>query len=542
MFKMSVFLSQSPKNNDRPNIWSFFCILGLVSILSLIILNYGTVPAAPSDPLRYISPAINPNEPWVYWDRIILWYHIRLIYFLWADPLVVGSLTSLSQLIITFILSLWWTRKRYGRLGMGLLWSLLIVSPAWIGPATYTYPTMGMTMWLVLALFIADLTNSESRKFFFLGLFTVPIVLSKIQGVFFLLYIAIQLLTSTNRLPKLGAAVIGMFSSAVALLSLLVIDPRIEIPESLLYYLTSPELAHQIKGRAQGGFPMFHIFLLEPSYFISVVGIISLFFSTKAERWHPFAKVGLIQILGLFLIYLITARGGPPIANYILDFHHLGLICFCCFITSLFAKFSSSYLRISNVNYISLLIIPLIILVIHAEVQLTEPTLYLGNLRNEIVNIIIMAMIGLIFISSVLFFIYSIVYRPNTWRKIGKASGFLCVACLIVSSHKGMYELIFRRAYNLEVHQIVKTILQHPDSNILIASKTYSGGERLRKKVIRTGRKIYDQRFDASNATFKVDPATLEGYDLLIKNRSGTTEKSGVDRFVLLKLGTSDNE
>jgi len=308
------------------------------SVMSLFLIGlFLAVPATPSDPLQYIGPALSPENGFPYLDRISLWLWIRLFTTFPIPPEYVGAYATLAQVIITYSVSSLWLSYRYGSLSVILFSFLFFGGNAWLSIITYTYPTQGLTMFIVTSLVLFDLLKSRGG-FLALGAGFTLAIFSKIQGVAFVSGLAYSVYHSFKN-KSLKPLIHWSCGSLIILIGLSVIlyvdgNPLSALAEN--YF--QKEASSQFAGRGLGEMPNWYKLLEKPAYLLSFFGLISVFFIKKTSPIFIFSLAGFSQLIFLLLIYFVTGRGGPVIENYVLDSFTLGAIVFAGIVSSFLSK------------------------------------------------------------------------------------------------------------------------------------------------------------------------------------------------------------
>jgi len=220
---------------------------------------------------------------------------------------------------------------------------------------------------MLLTVVMMELVSNTHTKFFIAGFGFVLMMVSKVQGwsfVFFILLVVyLQHYDVKETINKLFFCVLGACASALFIIVILVsLDGWEVISKLVALYFDSNVAEAQFKGRGAGDIPPFYKFIYEPTFFIALLAVIYSIF-TRKKVVLSLSLVALIQLGGLFLIYLVTARGGPVISNYVLDFQVLGLVVVSALFGMVFgdAKFklisTNTVLVISVMSFVLLLFI-----------------------------------------------------------------------------------------------------------------------------------------------------------------------------------------
>lgn len=316
---------------------NFFIILISLSItLVYFMIFYKCLFAlpAPSDPLEYITPALHVDEIFPYLDRIVLWIWLRFLIFLQVPSVLVGGVSILLISSLTLGLIVWWLIKNVSLFSAACFTILYVLTPMILEIASYPYPMQLMVFFLLLTLIVIYNTNSINKALFYSGIGFGLAVLSKIQALPFILFLACYIIflsykeTYTVIIRRFFILILGILSSIIVIFSLLIIlDGYHNTLEMILQYFNI-NLEGQYAGRRDNSFPKVHLFLLEPSSILAVLGVIIVFVKKEFFFLRKFVFAGFFQLFGLLIIYILTQRGGGIIPNYYIDFQIIGLLVF----------------------------------------------------------------------------------------------------------------------------------------------------------------------------------------------------------------------
>jgi len=335
----------------------------LFSVIALFCIGFFlTIPATPSDPLQYISPALSPQDGFVFLDRIFLWLWIRLFALLPLNVEYVGGYATLAHSIIAYLVSALWLIFRFGRISLICFSLLYFLSTAWLSILTYTYPMQGLTMFIILSLVFFDFIKGD-KSYFALGAGFTLAIFSKIQGFgfisgfFYTTYISLKL----KSFKPIYFWTLGFFVIFILLYLFLLVDGN-SMLSLVKSYLQSNNMQQQFNGRGLGGLPPFYELLSKLPYILSLFGLLyGLSFFNKKPEIFLVSYIGFSQLVFVILIYYITQRGGPVIENYFLDSYTLGIISF----SAIFSKFKVSSNSISHYFYL-IPALPILSLVFYA--------------------------------------------------------------------------------------------------------------------------------------------------------------------------------
>jgi len=325
-----------------------FLFVGIFYSFDLII------KVAPSDPLEYVGPAINPQEGFPFLDRINLWYFIRFISLFGVSNEYLGGVATLTQTSMLLFIILFWLTKRFDILTSSFFFSVFLLNEHWLGLATYTYPTQLLTLITLGSVLLADLKKSNKIKYIIFGCATILAIFSKIQGFAFFLFVLFIILISKDKIVSLKYYFVSLTIFLLFFIcTIYFIDGSQMFLKIYQQYFINGNFSSQVKGRALSNFPNFLKLLNEPLLFIGFVTMLCSVLLKKMSKLRELAFLAFSQILFLLLIYYLTERGGPAIKNYFLESITISLIFFAV----LFCHFIKKVFFIFNYNNYILIVI-----------------------------------------------------------------------------------------------------------------------------------------------------------------------------------------
>ncbi|UGA54993.1 hypothetical protein [Vibrio sp. VB16] len=488
---------------------------------------------ASSDPLQYVEPALHPIDGFPYTDRVLLWLWIRVISVL---PISVGQIGGIATLLLSTLTLALVTAYLYKKWGVisGILFTILYISsPTILGVASYTYPMHMLTIAIVLSIIILDGVNGSAKKIFISGCFLGIMLLSKIQGYAFVFYIFYLIVTNSKNIKDFIR--FGFISSFGCALTLSLVFGFIFIYDGydtligLFASYLSGGAETQFSGRALGGLPPFYFFLAEPTAVIAIIGLLLPIFFKKFRLIKEISIIGVCQLIGLLLIYIITQRGGPVIANYFLDSYVVGLLCFSiCFGHSIEKR------TITDVYAYLLLVTSFVYLEYLAVTMKYKNTVYTPlHLKYESTfNIVLWSIM-----------ILSITMLILSKKVLSKSKLVVILSSVVFVSlvriNEGVSDAKFRREYNRGYHVTSQYI-----QSFLDQGKSVWTYVKLNRSDIDTGTARLKMIFDAlyydgvGDAYFGRDPR--KEYDVLITTSSEIYSNQGND-FKRIEPKSSSN-
>ncbi|MFL7023338.1 hypothetical protein BCS58_03330 [Enterovibrio norvegicus] len=305
-----------------------------IVIVAFFCINYFWLFAltAPSDPLQYVAPALDHHNGFAFLDRTLLWIWIRLCSILPIDSNQVGGMSTLVLTTATLALGIFYCNKKAGFISASLYAILYIATPTIVDIASYTYPMQLLTFVLVAGLVFIDSNLSSSIKAFFIGLVFSLAIISKIQAYIFIVFSFFFILSlggGVRKIIKLMLiSILSSLSTLIVIFFLLGIIDGWSILKTIFEQYFYSNASVQYAGRAAGGFPQFYYYLAEPTSIIALFGLILPLILPRFRAAIIPASIGIGQLFGILLIYVVTQRGGPVISNYFLDSHVFGIIAF----------------------------------------------------------------------------------------------------------------------------------------------------------------------------------------------------------------------
>jgi hypothetical protein len=439
------------KDSNVPILPLFLALLSSSLFFIVNYLNLFSLTAA-SDPLEYVASALSPQNGFPYLDRLLLWLWIRFVALFPIPVEMVGGLSTLLLSSATLALLCWFLSKRIS-LFAGSLFSLLYISsPTILGIASYTYPMQLLAFVIVSAVVLLEFVDSTDLKLFVAGFSFGLILLCKIQGYAFGLYVLFLVLNNLNEglgevVKRACRAMLGFAMSISLVLIFIICVDGWQVFVSMFESYLSAGAKNQFAGRAAGGFPPFYFYLLEPTAVLSLAGLIVPFCGERYRAARSFALVGLFQLLGLFVIYFLTQRGGSLISNYFLDSYILGLFCFVYLVSSEFNKKINDYLFSTVVLSITFVYFTYLSVVVHHKNSIYTP-IYLQFVEKWYFVVWLLIFCCLI---------YLILFKNRFFNK--PLVVLILLACLVLPRmSEGVRDAKFRRDYHGVYHIVSKEI------------------------------------------------------------------------------------
>lgn len=308
----------------------YFAILCTFVFATLVIKNV-FVFTAPSDPLQYVKPALDSNLTFEFFDRVFLWIILKFFsQFITSAHLITG-VTHLFITSFTLFICTLWLGNNFGRLSSSVFVFLYILSPVVFGISTYTYPTQLLTLIIIITIITLVNSNSSKRNLY-TGLGAVFAFFSKVQSFSFIIFLFFYSFYKNKKFSDFVYLIFGIVCGLLIIVFIFLYYADIyRLLDLIQIYFFEGSGTTQFYGRGEKTMPPFHKYLAEPTILLSIIGMIIPFYYKNLKTLRLFSIVAMVQFLGLFLIYLITKRGGPLIPNYIYDAYILGIICFSGF-------------------------------------------------------------------------------------------------------------------------------------------------------------------------------------------------------------------
>ena len=308
----------------------YFAIL-CTFVFAILVIKNVFVFTPPSDPLQYIKPALDSSLTFEFFDRVLLWIILKFFsQFITSAHLITG-VTHLFITSFTLFICTLWLGNNFGRLSSSVFVFLYILSPVVFGISTYTYPTQLLTLIIIITI-ITLVNNNSSKRNLYTGLGAVFAFFSKIQSYSFIIFLFFYSFYKNKNFSDFVYLIFGIVCGLLIIVFIYLYYADINrLLDLIQIYFFEDIGSAQFYGRGEKTIPPFHKYLAEPTILLSIIGMIIPFYYKNLKTLRLFSIVAMVQFLGLFMIYLITKRGGPLIPNYIYDTYILGIICFSGF-------------------------------------------------------------------------------------------------------------------------------------------------------------------------------------------------------------------
>lgn len=223
-------------------------------------------------------------------------------------------------------------------------------------------------------------------------------------------------------------------------------------------------LQDQYIGRNTKILPPFYAYFFEPSSLLVIMSILYIIYF-KLSKYYYLTYFIIYLFASIFLIYVITKRGGPLIYNYNLDFFLFGLILF----SITFAEYLSLYI-LKLIFASSIILYFLTFFLINAEVGNFHPAKYFHQFQNSnfqnlnyaILTIIILLLIVYFFITKKYLIIVLVFMSIDSSNKINSDLKFK------QKESNEVYNFVYK--YNNKFHNKVTIYL---DSNYYKSTPLY---------------------------------------------------------------------
>jgi hypothetical protein len=474
-----------------------------------------------SDPLQYVAPALRPEGGFQYLDRVVNWLWIRVVATLPLAPEMVGPVSTLILSSATLFVATWWLAARTQILAGAIFASLFIISPAWLPIATYTYPMQGLTFVLVSTLILMDLVGAK-QKAFIGGIGGGLASLCKIQGVTFFGFLFItSLLNPERRWRNIVFVGIGGVVGVLCVFVIIGLIDGAEQVQQIFELFFGSAVEGQFHGRAMGGMPPFHAYLLEPAYLCAFAGMLLPWLIADSKIARPFALAALIQLTGLLAIYFLTQRGGPLIPNYVLDTFTLGII-----------GFSVSIVCICNLQRISVTTQTILGLLLLLSSFGTVS--YFGNHVNKIklyfANHLLKSSIpaGTILIWIAFFLILSfVILKKYCNSKSCRSVLIICIIGLlfmglVFRGGEGVRAAICRVGLSLPYHEIAKISKKLQEEGVLIQIRFNLNVKDVSNRIQKIYNAFYDKEYTQASTNILFENDSSKEYRYVLTDQLST--------------------
>ena len=467
-------------------------VFALFSVLGLFALAYSTGigPVSPSDPVQYHNGAFSDTGGFPYLDRLTLLVSLRLFALFVPVDAYLAPIMTLSYVLGTASIAGFWLYHRFSSGAACLFMVIFASAPAWMSIASYSYPMQCLSFFLVLYLIAADRFDDSHWRYVILGLISVFILFSKVQGAAILLITFADIIMRREQwfmnMVRYGIGGIAGLAILLSLLFLLLgVNDTISMFEEALFGHT---LSGQIKGRGEGGIPPYFVYLFQPHYWLAFVGLILPFFVSAAPTQarstfvaRQISFVGLGQFAFLMLIYLLTWRGGPPISNYILDSFTCGVISFAIMVGA------QKPFKVLTFHHALIVVLGAIIALMLTGYAIQNTHLFLQNYQSLGPDFFYFICVGICFAGLSCIWVLSHFcrhYLPAflslkiTSFPRAILGGILLLFAL--SCSLGVREAAFRHDYAARHHEAAKQIAEQilqDDNNKVVSIKDISDGD-----------------------------------------------------------------
>ena len=159
-------------------------IFAAFSMSGLFALAYATGigPVSPSDPMQYHAAAFSAEASFPYLDRLTLMVSLKIFALFLPVDAYLAPVMTLSYVLGAAGLAGFWLYQRFGCGSATLFMVVFASAPAWMSIASYSYPMQALSFFLILYLVAADRLGSSKWRYFILGVISVFILFSKVQG------------------------------------------------------------------------------------------------------------------------------------------------------------------------------------------------------------------------------------------------------------------------------------------------------------------------------------------------------------------------
>lgn len=528
--------------------------LGLLSALifglGLLLLTYQ--PVNPGDPLDYVLFLADGTRNFQYLDRLNI-YVTSLLLFEAGVPIqhIPPVMATLLSFALIFTASTWLAVK----INLGAVWvflSLMLVSPFWSPVFSFLYPTLATAFLSLASILLFIRARIMGKNFFWVGYLVGWSILWKIQSLGLAIGICIcvfLLEPKSNRKLISGTIVLGALLGFVSNIGLWVflVSPEVAFQNLASYFDTA--FHAQVKGRDERGLPLFAIFLFEPSFFLAMTACVWVLFDKKLSAYKPLAVVSVSQFCFLNLLYLITLRGGPPIANYVLDTLSTAFLLIPVLFLRIFdlagAENSRNAEGAFSLFWMFGAVSLLVSLIVFAGffVLIDEPSLYLSVRSMSFTSAFDFIINGFCFAALVSILVFLLFEGKYNNRVLWRFSLFLVMSCVVGNSYKAAADLQFRaresQHYNTvlavienETPDIVRVDLGRgePEATNLLTKLLKGVSPEIQFRLPCVGEKC-DIRSGQSKLYVYTDPKTALGKFALLPGERSVKSVAGTDIY-----------
>jgi len=461
---------------------SVLAAVGLTGVFVYLAVRWSFVLTAPSDPIQYVAPSLNPSAGFGFIDRITLWLWIRPFGLLPIDRQLIGPISTLALTSLTVLISSWYLIRKVN-IAAGVIFAFVYtLSPISFPIATYTYSMQILALVLVSTLVLEDEVQERFSPIIRgLGVGLAP--LSKIQGLMFGGYTIVSQWGSTRSWRRYSSMVIGaVVGFSIPFLIIASVDGSWQVTRLFETYFGSGVGEAQMKGRQIGGFPPFYRYLAEPSALFAICGFLLPWLMPAARKFRKFAALGLLQSIGLLGIYLVTRRGGPLIYPYSYDSFVLGTIAASAGIGYLLDQLNIGIKKLLSVSTIVLL----------TAIGVTEffgAITISGKFSAVVQGSSYKAVAALFAISGVILIVYIARSQRSVRIWVAAIALFAIVCGVGMRAQVSLEDSLNKRIQSGRYHEVAKEISRFEPNNISVGISL--NGESISGTSFRLG-SIYD--------------------------------------------------
>ena len=433
---------------------------------SFFVTRWAFVLTAPSDPLQYVAPALNPKLGFDFLDRISVWLWIRAVAILPIPRVLVGGISTLIVMLGILLVASHWLIRKSGLFACAIFFTLFVLSPISFPISTYTYPIQPMTLVILIAVIVSQSSRAK-RPETTIGALCLVAITCKVQAYSYVLFSIGRILRKRTRWLAGVSFLIGALGSlCFVIFVVFVLDGSSQVTGLWEKYFAGGVGSGQFSGRKVGGFPPFHRYLLEPTAIIAIAGMIIPFMRFEFKKYRPFAYAAIVQSLGLLAIYLITQRGGPLIYPYSLDAFVLGAIPFAGCVGELLKNFGESN-RTKIILFISFALSSTLALEVFGRIIGNDAFIALAETKEYKVLATLATWSGLVLIFVIATRKLSKYIRSGRSMILFGAL-FLCLVGVVLRSETSISDSVNKRTMATRYHDVASAVDEIDNSPVAV--------------------------------------------------------------------------
>ena len=522
------------KDKDLRNSSVALTLIFVSIFYSFLVTRWAFVLTAPSDPLQYVAPALNPKLGFDFLDRISVWLWIRAVAILPIPRVLVGGTSTLLVMLGILLVASHWLIKKSGLVACAILFTLFVLSPISFPISTYTYPIQPMTLVILIAVIVSQSSRAK-RPETTIGALCLIAITCKVQAYSYVLFSIVRILRKRTTWLAKASFIIGALGSLYFVIFVVfILDGSSQVTGLWERYFAGGVGSGQFNGRKVGGFPPFHRYLLEPTAIIAIAGMVIPFMRFEFEKYRPFAYAAIVQSFGLLAIYLITQRDGPLIYPYSLDAFVLGAISFAGCVGDLLKKSNKSN-RTELVLFITCALLSVLALEVIGRIIGNDAFISLAETKEYKVGATLATWSGLVLIFVI------VKQKLPKYLRFGRnltlfCALFLCLVGVLMRSETSVSDSINKRTIADRYHHVASLVQALSGSSVSVIMSL--NGESVEDTAARLA-KIYQSFYDEPHSDIYFGNSIQKPNDYVVSNDPQVYTLNS-DELIIINVRTSE--